>query len=106
MHFFQRFRVGAVGERFSEQVRDLQHFLFSHAARCDGWGPDADATRFENWIGVEWDAVLVYCDAGPVENFLCFFAVDFLRSKINEHQMIISAARDDAVTMFGQAGGK
>ncbi len=101
MHFLQCFGIGAIGERFSNQVRDLQHFLFFHAARCDGRGPDSDTARLEDWIGIEWDAVFVYCDAGPIENFLCFFAVNFLRPKIDEHQVIIGTAGDDAITMFG-----
>ena len=101
MHFLQSFGVGAIGERLSNQVRDLQHFLFFHAARCDSGRTDADAARFENWIGIEWNAVFVYCDGGPVENFLCFFSVNFLWPKIDEHQMIIGASGDDAVTMFG-----
>ena len=106
MHFLQRVGIDAIRERFSDQVCDFQHFLFFHAARCDGRRADPDTTRLEDWIGIEWDAVFVNRDAGPVENFLCFFAVNFLWAKIDEHQMIIGAARDDAITMFGQAGGK
>src|SRR5204863_5367564 len=97
---------GAMSQRFSEEIRDLQHFLFSHAARCDGRRTDADTTRLEDWISIEGDPVLVYGDAGAIENFLRLFAVNFLRAKIDEHQMIIGAAGDDAVTMFGQAGSK
>src|SRR4029453_19513899 len=106
MDSLQCFGIGAIGERFSNQVRDLQHFLFSHTARCDGRGPDADTTRLEDRVGIKWDTVLVYGDAGPVENFLCFFSVNFLRTKIDEHQMVIGTTGDDAVTMFGQAGSK
>ncbi len=106
MHLLQCFRVGAMSQRFSEEIRDLQHFLFSHAARCDGRRTDADTTRLEDWISIEGDPVLVYGDAGAIENFLRLFAVNFLRAKIDEHQMIIGAAGDDAVTMFGQAGIK
>ena len=106
MHFLQRVGIDAIRERFSDQVCDFQHFLLFHAARCDGRRADPDTTRLEDWIGIERDAVLVNCDAGPVENFLCFFAVNFLWAKIDEHQMIIGASRDDAITMFGQAGGK
>src|SRR5207248_3913230 len=59
-----------------------------------------------DWISIEGDPVLVYGDAGAIENFLRLFAVNFLRAKIDEHQMIIGAAGDDAVTMFGKTGSK
>ena len=101
MHFLKRVGIDAIRERFSDQIRDLQHFLFFHAARCDGRRANPNATRFEDWIGIKWNTVFVYGDAGPVENFLCFFAVNFLWTKIDEHQMIIGATRDDAVTVFG-----
>ena len=100
MDSLQCFGIGAIGERFSNQVGDLQHFFFFHAARCDGRCADADATGLEDWICIKWDAVFVYCDAGPVENFLCFFAVNFLWAKIDEHQMIVGTAARDSVTMF------
>ena len=101
MHLLQCVCVGSIGERFGEEICDLQHFLFFHAARRDSRRPDADASRLENWIGIEWDAIFVYCNARSVENFLCFFAVNFLRAKIDEHQMIIGTAGYDAITMFG-----
>src|SRR5262245_7827229 len=106
MHLLQYVGVGAIRERFSDQVCDLQHFLFFHVARCDGWRANADSTGFKDWVCVEWDTVLVYRDAGPVQNFLGFFAVNLLRTKIDEHQMIIGATGDDAVTVFCQAGSQ
>ena len=50
--------------------------------------------------------VFVHGDAGAVEDFLRFFAVDLFRPKIDQHEVIVGAAGDDAVTVFGQAGGE
>jgi len=92
MYFLKRFGIGAIRQRFSKQVRDLQHFFFFHAPCRDGRRADADTTGLENWIGIEWDAIFVYGDAGSIENFLCFLAVNVLRAKIDEHQVIIGSA--------------
>ena len=85
MHFLQRIGIDAIRERFSNQVRDFQHFLFFHATRCDRRRADPDTTRLEDWIGIEWDTVFVYGDASAIENFLRFFAINFLWTKIDEH---------------------
>ena len=78
MHFLQRVGIDAIRERFSDQVCDFQHFLFFHATCCDRRRTDPDTTRLEDWIGIEWDTVFVYGDASAIENFLRFFAIDFL----------------------------
>ncbi len=41
-----------------------------------------------------------------IENFLRFFAVDFLRAEIDEHQVVVGAAGDDAVAVFGETSGE
>ena len=92
MHFLQRVGIDSTRKRFSDQIRDFQHFFFFHAARRDGRRADPDTTRLEDRIGIEWDTVFVYGDAGAIENFLCFFAVNFFWAKIDEHQVIIGAA--------------
>jgi hypothetical protein len=38
--------------------------------------------------------------------FLRFFAVKILRPQIDEHEVIVGAAGDDAVTVFGDPGGE
>src|SRR5689334_21608617 len=104
MYFLQPVSISAIDQGASNQVRDLQHFFLFHSARRDGWRANAYATWLKDWVGVEGNAVLVYRDAGLVENFLGFFSVNYLWAKIDEHQMIIGAAGDDAITMLGQAG--
>ena len=48
------------------------------------------------------DEVLVRRDTGAVERFLGDFAGEFLRAQIHEHQVIVSAAADDAEAQFRQ----
>ena len=57
-------------------------------------------------IGVERNSVFIHGDAGAIENLLRFLAVDFFWAEIDQHQMIIGAAGNDAVTMLGQTGGE
>ena len=92
MHFFQRVGIDTIREGFRDQICDFQHFLFLHVARCDSRRADPDTTWLEDWIGIKWDTVFVHGDAGAIENFLCFFAVNFFWAKIDEHQVIIGAA--------------
>ena len=92
MHFLQCVGLDAIREGLRDQICDFQHFLFLHAARCDSGRADPDTTWLEDWIGIKWDTVFVNSDAGAIENFLCFFAVNFFWAKIDEHQMIIGAA--------------
>ena len=66
--------------------------------------PTADTAGFENRIGVERDRVFVHGDSGAIEHFLRFFPVQIFRAKIDKHQMIVGAAGNDAVTVFGQTG--
>ena len=59
-------------------------------------GADADAGRVERRALVEGDHVLVDGDAGLVERFLRDLAGQPLRRDIDEQQMIVGAAGDDA----------
>jgi len=97
----QRFGIAAISQRFSKQVGDVEHFFFLHPACGHSRCADADAAGFEDRIRIEGDAVLVHSDAGTIKNFLRFLAVYFLRAKIDKHQVVVSAAGDDAITVLG-----
>src|SRR5207253_10291191 len=43
----QRRFLGAILQRFRDQVGNLEHFFFFHAARGHGRGANANAARFE-----------------------------------------------------------
>jgi hypothetical protein len=64
--FFQTRGVIATVQRVVDQVRDIEHLFFFHPARGHGGRADANAAGFEDGC-VERDAVLVYGDAGVVE---------------------------------------
>src|SRR5439155_3096815 len=102
----QRRFLGAILQRFRDQVGNLEHFFFFHAARGDCGRAHADASGFERRAGVERNRILVYGNSRAIENFLRFFSVEVLRAKIDKHQVIIGAAGDDAVTVLGDAGGE
>src|SRR5438270_973770 len=106
MHSLQRVGVAAITYRFCDQVRDLEHLFFFHATRSNSWCTDADAARLENWIGIEWDRILVHGDAGAIEDLLRFLPMNVFRAKIDKHEVIIGAARNDAVTVFGEPSRK
>jgi hypothetical protein len=105
-HSRDRALVLAVGERFGDQVSDLEHLFFFHFARRDGGRAETDPARLKNRIGVERNGVLVHGDAGAVERLLRLFPIDFFWAKIDQHEMIIGAAGNDAVAMFCDAGGE
>ena len=105
-HAFQSVRIGAISQRFSNEVGDLQHFLFLHAARSDRRRADADAARLENGICVERDRIFVHRDPGAIKNLLRFLTVDFLGAKIDQHQVVIRSARNNSVTVLGEASGQ
>src|SRR4029079_2922305 len=72
----------------------------------DGGGADADAAGLEDGEGVEGDAVFVDGDAGFIEDFLGDLAVEVFRPEVDEHEVVIGAAGDDAVAVLGEAGGE
>ncbi len=85
---------------------DLGHLGFFHAAGGDGRGADADAAAEGDLLGVEGDAVFVHGDGGLVEGLAGDFAVEAFRAQIDEHEVIIRAAADDAVAEGHERGGE
>ena len=74
---------------------------FAHAARRDRRRADADAARDHRRILIERDRVLVDRDAGLAERRLGHLAGDALREDVDQHQVIVGAAADQA-----EAGGR
>src|SRR5690606_1222839 len=67
---------------------------------------EADAGCNKRLFRVKRNTVLVAGDIGAAESGLCTLAGCVLRTQINQHQMVISAARDDVeaigLQFFGQ----
>ena len=79
-------------QRLNNKVRDFQHLFLFHAARSDGWCSNPYAAWLENWICVKRNRILVDRDPGAIKDLLRFLAVNFLRAKIDKHEVIVGAA--------------
>ncbi len=104
--FRQHFRLITTLQRGVNPSCDLFHLRFLHAARSDGWRADADAAAEGDFLRVEWNAILVHSDAGVIERFTGDFAVQTFGAEIDEHQMIVRAAADDAIAQRGECRGE
>ena len=86
-------------------MADLPHFLFFHAARGERRGADADAARLHRRVGVKRDGVLVHRDSGLAQGFFGFAAEHALAEDIDQHQVSIRSAGDDAEALGRQGLG-
>src|SRR5678815_2490771 len=43
------------------------------------------------------------CDAGAIECFLRFFAVQVFRAEIDQHEVVVGAARNDSITVLADS---
>ena len=69
-------------------------------------GADAQAGGDERRLGVVGDRVLVQRDAGAVERLLGHLAGDAEGPEVDEHEVVVGAAGDDAEALVGQGGGE
>ena len=80
-----------------------------HAGGGDGGGAEAEAAGDERLLGVVGDRVLVAGDPGAVERLLRHLAGDAERAEVDEHQVVVGAAGDDAEAFgrerVGERGG-
>ena len=74
---------------------DGAHLVRPEAARRRGRRPDADAGGRVRRQRVEGDGVLVDRDADLVEEVLGLLAGDTQRRDVDEHEVVVRAARDD-----------
>ena len=95
--------IGGMAEGLVQVVADFHHLFLHHAAGGDGGGADADAAAFEDGDGIEGDGVFVRGDAGVVEQLLGVFAGEVVRTQVDEHEVVIGAAADEAVAVVGRA---
>ena len=74
----------------------MPHFAFFHAARRQGRRANADAARFHGWVSVERNGVLVDGDARLVQRFLRLASQHAFGKDIDQHEMRVGAAGNDA----------
>ena len=86
---------GACRARVNSSPIDF-HLGFAHPARRDGRRADADAAGDHRRILVERNRVLVDRDAGLAERGLGDLAGDALGEDVDQHQVIVGAAADQA----------
>ena len=100
LHRCERASVVGRGEHARDELGDLIHLGFAHAARGHRRRAEADAAGHHRRILIEGDRVLVDGDAGLAERGLGDLAGDALREHVDEHDVVVGAAADDA-----EAGG-
>ena len=90
-----------------DQPDDVVHLVLLQAARGDGRGSEAQARGLERRPAVERNHVLVGGDVGGHEALLGQLARQFgeLRAQVDEHQVVVRAARDDLVAALDEGGG-
>ena len=88
-------------QRARDELADDIHFRLAHAAAGDGGRADADAARDHRRVLIEGNRVLVDGDAGFAERRLRDLAGEPAREDVDEHQVIVGAAADQA-----EAGGR
>ncbi len=94
--------VGAVVQRLGDPLANLPHLGLLHAARGQRRSADADAAGLHRRIGVERDGVLVHRDACVVQRVLGFAAQHALGENIDQHEVRVGAAGNDAEAFVGQ----
>src|SRR5690606_33186630 len=82
-------------EHFRDQVTDLGELCGAEAAGRARRGAETDARGHERLLRVERDAVLVAGDVRTAESRLGALAGGVLRTQVNQHQVVVGAARDD-----------
>src|SRR3954451_21949275 len=100
-----RAAVRCLGDRvqhLGDEVADLLEFGDAEAAGGRRGGAEPQARGDERLLGVGRDAVLVGGDGGADQRLLGNIALQALRPKVDQHQMVIGAAGDDVEALRPQ----
>ena len=86
-------------ERLCDPAGDGAHLGLAHAAGGKSWGADADAAGLHGRVGVVGDGVFINGDACLAEGVFGFGAQDAFLEDIEEQEVGVGAAGDDAVAL-------
>ncbi len=98
--------VGAVVEGLDDPLGDRAHFGFAHAAGGEGRSANADARRLHGGVGVVGNGVFVDGNAGFTEGVFGFGAEDATLKDVDEEDVGVGAAGDDAEAARGELFGE
>src|SRR5918997_550875 len=90
--------LGQPIENLHDQLADTPELRDAEAARRAGWRAETDAGGDHRLLRIERHAVLVAGDMGAPERRLGRLAGQLLRPEIDQHKVVVGAARDDGVT--------
>src|SRR6185437_4737335 len=102
-NFGQMSRVGAVIESFDNPAANDAHFFFAHAASGERGRAHANAAGLHGRIDIERDGVFIDGDTGLSESFFGLAAEHAFDEDIDQHQVSVGAAGNDAIA-FGHEG--
>ena len=88
-----------------DELRHLIEVRLIKATRRQRRRADTDASRDEGTL-VARDRVLVDRDRDHLQNTLDARAINAIRPQVNQHQMVLGAAGDEAVAAVGHRGGE
>src|SRR6185369_7790127 len=94
-------RIGALLDRVGDERCDLAHLAGAHSPRGHRGRPDPDPRRRVGRLLVERDLVLVDRDPDLVEEVLGLLAGHAARRDVDEHQVVVRAARHDPQAALG-----
>ena len=95
-----------MGEDIGNPSADLVHFRLAHPARGHRRAAEANSAGLERRERVERNGVLVDGDACTVQSQLGVATGEPAGVQLDEEQMIVGAAADDAKAMFGNGRGQ
>ena len=89
-------------EHFNDVLPDQTELGFAETTRRAGGGAKAHAGSDEGFLGIEWNAVLVAGDVGATECGFGALTGGVLGTEVDQHQMVVGAARDDIEPVLHQ----
>ena len=85
-----------VGEHLHNEIGNLLNFLGFEASGRNSWCAQSDAAVNLRWSGVGGDGISIYQDTSSLKCFLSGYTCYSGRGKVDEDEVVVSAARYQA----------